>query len=426
MAKYINNSGESEVFLELLKIAEKDEYYNDTGSKPSDIIEQAHPKKDSKKDSKKDREDGELYVTDNKENANILDSYNNEGGLVENEIEQQEKDIAAALRMPDTTVHRKTIDYKKDASDKLANELFIISEEMRLRGQDDIAKFSSNVSDRIKKKVNLEKEAGLPLIPIAIGVGAVAVVGLVSAWVYSKYSSPSAPQNTGININIEKFISHAQQYMTLMPQEASDEAQSPTIDKISKLTEFVGGVKKSRDAFISNSTILANILKQVTQIDPKKQISAQDVAKNLQQTSGNQVVLSQKATDIVNQINSYNARYASYIKDMVIPELNNELAYWEQYFKATSKIKKDERGFWGKAYDLFAKDTSLVDEGVEMVLHLKDIIESLQADVQLRQLEAKHTIDSLSKKLEPDISKEFQLQQQAQQQNQDFSKNPNP
>jgi len=108
-------------------------------------------------------EDGrDLVDRAHPDKVNILDSYLNGGGVVENGQEAQDIDVQVARKKPYyNDVHHREIAV---ATTELVNQLVLVADEMDVRDQQDIVSFADsmivgiNKSTKAKKKIN--KEAG--------------------------------------------------------------------------------------------------------------------------------------------------------------------------------------------------------------------------------------------------------------------------
>lgn len=415
MAKYISSHDEG-VFEELIKItAAKEE------KEKKDYLESLYDV-----DTGRDKTGKELLLERaHKESGKIIDSYREPGGIVENEQTQQDEDIKAAIRQPDAaSVSRKSTDgfsASKKAEAALINELMIIAEEMKVRRQEDLEKYSNDLIDTIKKKSSVKKEA---IGPLAIaGIAAAVILPIVACWWYSAHSTSNATINTGIDYNITNLDEHVDNYIQSFIQLDTSEQSSDIVDDLTRLKTTIGKVKKTRDTFISNSKALADQLRGVTSIDttpPTAKIVLNNLSKNIAPEAA--VTLKPSTQKIVDTINKYNKRYAIYVQSTIIPTLQEDLKYLKSYFTLTQNIEPagKESGAWESTKqwisDLFSSNPNYKKEGEKVIIFLQQLIASLQADIQLREIDSKRMIDSLTKTIEADISKEFggQIQQKPQ------------
>lgn len=398
MAKYINSSEKgSEVLQELLKFekTEKD--------KLNTIQNLYHTEPSEDKTGK------ELILDAHPEKGEIIPSYHELGGVCENEQTAQDADLAAARRMPDGT----TISKKVVAEEELLNELRIIAEEMHIREQNDLEKFSSNLIENVKKK-SINKEAWVGMAAIIL---ASAITPLVASWWYSSYSTSSDKRNTGIDNNILQMKEHLNTY-NLSLSGVGDEAGQQTgeeisgiVDRLNELSAFIDKLKLSRDTYLKNSSELARRLRDTTNLNVSKVPTSKDVSNNVDNMSADKPTLKPNAKTIIDTINNYNNRYSKYITGTILPKLKEDFQYISAYLKMTQSIEpaKKDPSWWDSVGKWFSSTPELKSEGKQVVEYFSKLITSLEADVQLRELDAKHAINSLSKKIEADISKEFEL-----------------
>lgn len=382
MVKYINQS-ESEVFAELLKTeaSEQKQYYNIEACEDktgTELIEKAHP-----------------------ESGETIESYNTNGGVVENDARAQEIGIEVATRTPNATVHRRKI-----ATDELLNELKIIAEEMSIREQNDIVRYSEALSSEIKKKA----------VPwLAIGFLSTAIVSAVSAWWLTAYSTSSSTVNTGIDANLNKIISAISKYNQITSGQLSGEQGSSIRDSLDQYSMSLSQIKNSRDEYLNRSKELARKLTQITGMDSNKQPTAKDIKKSINVNTGSNekteegnANLKPEAKAIIEQINKYNQIYNNWVTKTIIPFLTKRHNYFSIYFAGTEKIESvNEPGAWEKIKSVFTAENDPVAQGKIIIRASEALIASFTADIKLREIEAKDQIENLSKKIETDLTKEL-------------------
>ena len=420
MAKYINSHDEG-VFEELIKITAEKE---DTEKKK--YLEGLYGE-----GTERDKTGRELLLDRaHPETGETVDSYRDKGGVVENAQSQSDEDIKAATRQPDgISVSRKSTDGfspSKKAEAELINELIIIAEEMKVRGQEDLEKYSNDLIDSIKKKSSLNKDAAFPFL--AVGIGAAAIASIVGAWWFISHSTSNDPRNTGIDYNIQNLEDHVDRYIQSFNELDTSEQSSDVVDDLTRLKTTIDKVKRTRDTYLSNSKALADQLRGTTTISTTNPPTAKTVMNNVAKTVGNeQAALKPQTQKVIDVINKYNNRYAIYIKSTIIPTLKEDLNYLKSYFTLTQNIEpaNKDNDWWQKTKDFFSSNPDYKKEGEKIITFLQQLIMSLQADIQLREIDAKRMIDSLTKTIEADISKEFgDTPAQKPQAEEDMSLNP--
>jgi len=371
MAKYSNSfdfSGESEVMCEFLKIAEEEKIYNvDTGEDKTgeELIEKAHPDK-----------------------ALILDSYIENGGVVENQVEQQAVSREIAMKMPDNKVSRRTM-----ANEDLVNELIILAEEMQYREENDIAEFATDLSIKIKK------EGVAPLAIVGI-VGAV-LIPILGAYYYTIHGT--TPVDYGPGKNIKSVWYAIENYKTEKLGGDNESSISKILFDVQNLSNNVYG---SRKAYLDVMQNLTDRLQSSADVTIKKAPTTDDVKK---------IAENPQAKDIVDKINSFNKRYNDYITTVAVPLLVRDYKYLKSYLEMSSNEVQSDTGerstseqLWEKMKE-FGNKFQKSDE--EHILDSMEVmIVSLNKDIKLRTMEKDRFINTLSRPIQSDISKDFEIE----------------
>jgi len=399
MAKYISRNSNDDVFSELLRIEAAEEAKKENQEKTPVSQNNSHRENLYNIDACEDKTGEELIEQAHPTLAETIESYLTNGGVVENLNQEQKSHINSTMRMPSTNVYRRdAIAYAE-----LVSELKIIAEEMNVRGEKEIVKYTNDLTTKFNKMAFWG----------TVGVVAASIViPTITAWWYAKHSTSAgeASINTGIDNNIAKLQKNIRSYYDSLNSSATGEQSSPTIDRLKELSSFIVNIKDSRQSFLSNSGKLASRLKENTQLDTAVEPTSAVVKNNINLASQK---LKEPSQRIIDLINKYNKRYATYIEKTIVPRLESELAFYEAYFKATENTEpvEKEKGTWDKLKGIFSSSPpDLKSSGEQIVGNLKALIASLKADVQIRELESKHDIDSLSKKIEADISKDFEVE----------------
>lgn len=222
------NSNNSEVLKELLKIKAEKENANildlygvkcgddETGE---ELIDKAHPGK-----------------------TNFMPSYIENGGddninTIKNQNEQQQRDFEAAMRMPNGSMSRKLA-----TAQMLSEEIYLIAEEMDLRGEVEISKFADDLLNR------LNKYALVPLAPLAIGGIAVAsLVPLIGAW----WKMSNDTINYGFNKNLIELNSLVEKYEEEL--ESLGEKDQIITDILDNIKTTSSLIYQTRERYIDNT-----------------------------------------------------------------------------------------------------------------------------------------------------------------------------
>jgi len=367
MSKYsFDIPEESEIMTELLKIATEEKLYEITPQEDEtgkDLIERAHPEKES------------VYVTE---------TYMTDTNLVENSTQQQETDIDIAMRMPDNRVSRKVM-----AEINLQEELELIADEMKVRGENDLSIFAKKIND------NLVKES----FWWYLGAGSIAsVIGGYLALLHW-----TDPIDYGVDKNLDSLYWSIDEYKEIKLKSASD---SNIIIILNRLQNIATNLNAVRKEYMSTITGLSQMLEYA----PKTKLELTNMSsKDVKDTMANP-----KSIKIISYINKYTEKYNNYIRK-AIPELTKTHSYLKQYFSTFEDTVHDETGqrgtltqVWEKTKDLFTSFTKTEEEHI--LDSLAVCINSLKGDIQARTNETKQLVSTLKKPIENDISKDFGLE----------------
>jgi hypothetical protein len=368
---YINSfnlNGESEVMNEFIKIASEQKIIdlydtkNDRDESGEDLINEAHP-----------------------EPVEVAESYRENGGVVENENEQQEEDIDASTRMPNGQTSQKST----NAAGELIDQLIIVADHMDCLGESDIAIFADNISHKI------DKEAAWYIPALAIGIPLI-----IGAWFLTSYSNKSDIKNTGVEANIQEVDNRITNYSKAILEQVSGEHMAQSVERLQDLKNTIDSVKKTRDSYMSSIATLSENLRALTGLSNKEMPNAETVKNAMK---------SPEAQDIVKKIHKNNDKYSDYIKTIILPSLRKDLNYFKTYFAATKGIEPQSQGIWHSFESLFHTHQDLPSEGDAIVTALTKTIATLEADVELRKLDANESIDNISSRIKTDLSKEFDI-----------------
>ncbi len=361
---YSNNT--SEVMTEFLRIAADNSdvsYGVDTGGDTTgeELIEKAHP-----------------------ETAEIIESYVEDAGVVENQTQQQEVGIEIANKMPDNHVSRKVM-----ATKNLVDELAIIAEEMNVRGEEDFAKFADSI---IK---NIHKEGAVPLALIG-GIGA-GIVTILSAYFYAVHGTE--PINYGTGKNLESVYYAIANYKSEKLSEFGSETDTDIARILTDTQNLIVNIYNSRKAYLEATKTYANELQDFG----KKEIDSTVVKTIMDNPTA-------KAT--IDKINSINERYNEYISRRALPMLIRDYKYLDKYFQATKGYvgtEKSERSTLEQVWEKVTGVAGLAQKSSEehVLDSLEMAIKSLRNDIILRKMEKDRLIQKLSRPIQMDISKEF-------------------
>ncbi len=369
MVKYLNSyNRQNEVIANFIKIAaekniiDENLYSIDTGDDKTgkELIEKAHPESA----------------------ALVLDSYRPDGGVVENQVEQQEEDILAAERMPNGTVHRKT------TAEELIDELVIIAEEMDARGEEGVAKFADFLLE------GLYKQAVIPLAPIIGGLAAAAVGG----WWLSSYSNKSDPKNTGIDANLTGLQEGIANYINELTSEQTGEESSQIVSVLNDVQSNLENVQKSREAYMNVFAQLANKLRNLTKIDPNTKIDPEQIKKLSE---------SKEAQYIIERMKIRNNEYKKFINEFLVT-LQSNYNYIKKYFELTKNIRGVNVSTFDKIMQSLGLQKALSSEGEKILDALGSLIVALKSDIQLRELETNESLRHITQKVQTDVGKFFE------------------
>lgn len=428
----LNLNTDNEVFDEFIKIAENKIFKVVQEGDDSNV-------KDMKSlydVSKEDKTGKELIEKAHPEKGETIESYLTDGGLVENQNQQQEIDIAIALKNPNTKVYKKTM-----AAKELADELIIIAEEMDVRGNEDLAAYADGILYRLDKTVLAgvgeiaeealtgvaAKQIAKAVAPKAVaGVAGVAGAGASTSWIGSAGLLGAAtpwvaagvgvaaiagalclivhfadPINFGVDTNLSSLLTCIDKYK--QEQNKDSDMASRVLES---LNETCSGIYKTRESYKKLMDALTSKLKTLTKVPETKDQLLNTSSKNIVQASNDKQV-----QETVEKINKNNEMYNSYIKQMN-EKLMSISKYLESYFKATQDIAHSESGergvldtlsdvgkrWWGKVSNSLAE---------ELVIALNVFIKSLLDDMNFRTQELHQLVSMMTSKVQADISQNF-------------------
>jgi hypothetical protein len=374
MIKYssFDLTGDSEVFAELLKLAasDKDKYtsdvYNmDTGEDKTgkELIERAHP-----------------------ETMRVLDSYIVDGGVCENQTEQQEISIQIANKMPDNKVSRKTM-----ATTKLLDELIIIAEEMDVRGESDLAIFADNISN------NLCKTAVFPFLAVGIAAGVAALSG---AYFYMVHGASGT--NFGPGKNLKSVFEAIDDFKSEKLTSSYDEGSTSAENILNHIQSLVVDIGKSRESYLNTTKKLTSELQQMYDIKPEQGESG------LKSKTAKAIIESPAAKNKIKEINDCNEKYKEYIYKDILPALKEDYDYLKTYFKTTEDMSESESGerstlqqIWDSTKNMFGY--AVVSAEDEVLNAIEITINSLQNDIVLREKEKDLMVKLLTNRIMSDV-----------------------
>lgn len=374
MSKYsFNIPKESEVMSEFLRIAEEQKLYNvDTGEDKDgkELIEKAHPDKDS---------------------VRVTETYTVDTNLVENLTQQQETDIDVAKKIPDNKISRKVM-----AELNLQEELTLIADEMKVRGEDDLEVFARKVSK------SLEKEGALPLAAL---VGIIAIPTIISGYLAAVHLTD--PIDYGVDTNLDSLYYAIEEYKQTSIENFGGAESSNVEIILDSLEKLISNISDIRKKYMSGIASLANMLSDVPKTrEELKNIDSEKVKKDMEDP---------RTAKVIKYMNGYTEDYNKYIKK-IIPELNRMYKYLEAYLKSSEHLVGDETGqrstwkqLWEKTKE-FGEYFYKTDEQ-----HLLDalgiVINSLNGDVQARTNEVKRIVSTMTKPLEEEVSEKFNIEE---------------
>jgi len=373
MNNYLFGSDESEVMTEFLKIAKEQKLYDVEPSEDKtgkELIEEAHPEK---------------------ETVEVTKTYHTDTGVVENENQQQKVDIEVAEKMPDNKVSRKTM-----AELNLQEELTLIADEMKVRGEKDLETFARKLNEK------LEKEGALPLAAV---VGLIAVPTLISGYLAAVHLTE--PVDYGVGTNLDSLYWAVEEYKQSTVEGFAPESGSNIIVLLDDLQKDAATIREVRIRYMALIDSLSNMLQDIPRtrnelnnLDPDK------VKKDMEDP---------RSAKIISSMKTYTDKYNRYIK-RAIPKLSNTYKYLEKYFKTSVGLVTDETGqrstwtqLWEKTKE-FGEYFAKTDEQ-----HLLDAlavtINSLKGDVQAREQEVKQIVSTLTKPIEQNVAEQFNIEE---------------
>lgn len=372
MSNYLFGSDESEVMAEFLKIAKEEKLYDVEPSEDKtgkELVEKAHPEK---------------------ETVEVTKTYNVDTGVVENENQQQEVDIDVALKMPDNHVSRKTM-----AELNLQDELTLIADEMKVRGEKDLEAFAKRLNNSFKKK------AAAPLVIGAL----IAIPTLIGGYLASVHLTD--PVDYGVSTNLDSVWYAIQEYKQNKIENFGLKDNSNVVVILDEIEKCCIGIVKTRENYINAINYLSQNLKNVPQ--------TKSDLKNIDPEEVKETIKDPHSAKTAKLMNKYTKMYNSYIKSK-IPKLMSNYKYLQHHFESSSELASSETGqrstleqLWEKTKE-FGEYFEKTDEQ-HVLDSLEVAIKSLSDDVKNRELEVKQIISALSAPIEEDISKNFDIEE---------------
>ena len=378
----LNLNSDNEVLDELIKIAQDNQVK---------VIKPGN--KNNPKDMKDlydvgitdDKTGKELIESAHPEKTDILKSYTTDGGLIENQTQQQETILSIVNRDPSNRIYKKTL-----ASKELADELLIIAEEMDVRGNLELSAYADSL---------LQKVSWLPAIPLAgkaLMVAVPAILGGLYALVHE-----TDPVNFGVDMNLQSLVLAIKEYKDSKPASAD-----VSVDVLSELNVILSGIYNTREQYKKLIDSLSLDLKKLAPVP-----SSTDQLKSTKTEQIAPLTQSKEANELVNKINKYSSMYINYVSS-IVPELNRVKNYLTNYFKQTQDLaesKTGERGtlekIWDKTTEYLSKAKRSDEENLLDALSV--FIKSLNDDIKMRTAEKDQLISMLTTKINYDISEKF-------------------
>ena len=377
----LNLNSDNEVLDELIKIAQDNQVK---------VIKPGN--KNNPKDMKDlydvgitdDKTGKELIESAHPEKTDILKSYTTDGGLIENQTQQQETILSIVNRDPSNRIYKKTL-----ASKELADELLIIAEEMDVRGNLELASYADSLLQ------NLEKKSWIPLV-VGIGAGVASILGSYYTLAYQ-----TDPVNFGVDTNLQSLVLAIKGYKDNKPASAD-----VSVDVLSELNVILSGIYNTREQYKKLIDSLSLDLKKLAPVP-----SSTEQLKSVKTEQVAPLTQSKEANDLVNKINKYSSMYINYVSS-IVPELNRVKNYLTNYFKQTQDLAKSETGKRGTFTQILEKTKEYISKTKKsdednIIDALSVFITSLNDDLKMRTAEKDQLISMLTTKINYDISEKF-------------------
>lgn len=391
MSNYVTYPKESEVLEELLKLAaEKSEKAPKQNKSEYDVIKEVDEYVTLEEMSQKAHPS----------NFNILDSMIDNGGVVEDSFEMQEKAIDIINDAPTNIIVYK----KADTLQSISKELVAIAEEMEVRDQPDLAIFADSIFERIVKKNEIKKEALGPLAMVGIGVAA------AGALLGGYYLIQNQKINYGLEGNITALINKINEYLT--------EKLTPVYKEVG--SSVVNNVMEILYGLIDKLNKLNKNIERYNNISQKYIADIQSITRNSPQIIIDENKLEDKSSELANQIsqarevatklNKITDLYTNYLKSNVLPDLTSTKIFLSKYLESIKSItldKPQDSSFWSKTKEFFDKKFSTDFEG-QMLEMLDNIISSVNSEIKIKSLEKDRLIEQNKPKVERNLQSEYE------------------
>lgn len=359
---------DSEILREFIKLAaNEDKIYDvwaDGDETGKELIEKAHPEK-----------------------IQIIDTYIENAGVVENSTEQQEVDIEVTNKMPDNKFSRRTM-----ASNDLRDELIIIADEMTVRGEIELRNFANKLSDGLKKKAQVVEL----LIPIGIGVAA--VLGAYMCMVHA-----TDPVDFGVDKNLNSVLISISKYRENIQQNDNIEIFLKGLEKL------IHNISESREKYMNAMRQLSTVLSEEQSVP-----TSRSELNTINADSVKDVISNKKSEKIIKYMNEYTDKYNSFIRS-VTATLKKYYNYLEKYVEETKNIATTdtgERSSWTQLWEKTKEFAGYVtkSDSDNLLESLKVLIESLNKDTAIRHQERAQIISTLTNPIEENISEYFNIE----------------
>lgn len=348
---------------------------------------------------------------------NILDSYFEEGGVVEDSFEMQEKAIDNVNKVTNVLVYKKA-----ECFESLTKELFAIAEEMDIRQENDLAAFADTLIERVTK------QAALPLAPIAIGLGLASLVG-------GYFLIDNHTIDYGFIGNLEALRDKLQEFRTVLGSEIPSQKQYDEfiynlsiigkhveeyqekslslIEQIQSLTQnnahllikqFPLDVEKSKQNTFDTIDKFNNPEPQQDTKHFTPQLN-ESVEKQLAGSKINDEKL-KKAQELTVNLNKITDIYTNYLQNQVLPYMNSNKTYLANVFQNVGQIDKDERSnpsFWEKTKSYVGGLLS-TDHEKQILELLDNCIKSIKSEINIKKIEKEKSVELNKPKLNVDFN----------------------
>ena len=210
-----------------------------------------------------DKDGRDLVGRAHPDKVNILDSYLNGGGVVENEQEAQDIDIQVANKKPyfNDRHHREIA----VASQELVDQLVLIADEMDIREEHNIAKFADNMiiginksSELVKKK--LIKQAGVGKFlsnpKVLRWIAGIAGIGLAATYLGKEVESGEV---VSVEDAVDAFINNLKAFKNEKAQ-----IQSIQLD-VGKIDTLIAQLENTKQDYILVRSMFIEKYQELTQ-----------------------------------------------------------------------------------------------------------------------------------------------------------------